>query len=541
MEGQNAGQNQEVNQDRRGGFGFGSILQMILIYYVITSLTSSLFASKDTQSKNVTPGYNNLLADHDIIDFSLYLSEDSTEKLIWHESGLTYDFDPSNNKEVLIKVDVTPSMLNNVTMLLLGEFTLHSLAKHKNFKVKKTKELTKWTTKSNPDKVNLLSGEVSKDTSTEKFLHWIPSIDVQIVHDTNYYKPFPPQIENKVEKEGFNYYPIIELSDFWVLKEHLVLINDTVTQLDLKLTFNIVWIYKYMMYTQFEQSQTVGNTYGLHSEGEFDIMKKMFLETNPYFLGLTMFISFIHMIFEFMAFKSEIEFWKGRESLKGLSTNLLLYNFIASIIIFFYLLDSGETSWAVWLPMGIGIFIDFWKITKGFDVKFSKTWPLITIKGKESHKEGGTNQLDNAAVKYLAYILIPVTIGYSIYGLYYYQYKSWLSWFIGTLASIIYTCGFIMMTPQLYINYKLQSVAHMPWKVLTYRALNTFIDDMFAFIIAMPTMHRLACLRDDVIFIVYLYQKWIYKVDPNRHYLDTETVEVKEEQKVSDEDQKKNN
>jgi hypothetical protein len=43
--------------------------------------------------------------------------------------------------------------------------------------------------------------------------------------------------------------------------------------------------------------------------------------------------------------------------------------------------------------------------------------------------------------------------------------------------------------------------------------LNTFIDDMFAFIIKMPTMHRLSAFRDDVIFFIFLYQRWIYRVD----------------------------
>lgn len=52
------------------------------------------------------------------------------------------------------------------------------------------------------------------------------------------------------------------------------------------------------------------------------------------------------------------------------------------------------------------------------------------------------------------------------------------------------------MTPQLFINYKMKSVAHMPWKVMVYKALNTFIDDLFAFIIKMPTMHRISCFRD---------------------------------------------
>jgi hypothetical protein len=72
------------------------------------------------------------------------------------------------------------------------------------------------------------------------------------------------------------------------------------------------------------------------------------------------------------------------------------------------------------------------------------------------------------------------------------------------------------MTPQLFINYKLKSVAHLPWRMLTYKALNTFIDDIFAFIIKMPTLYRLGCLRDDIIFFIYLYQRYIYKVDNKR-------------------------
>jgi hypothetical protein len=72
------------------------------------------------------------------------------------------------------------------------------------------------------------------------------------------------------------------------------------------------------------------------------------------------------------------------------------------------------------------------------------------------------------------------------------------------------------MVPSLYINYRLKSVAHMPGKALTYKFLNTFIDDLFAFTVKMPWLHRLATLRDDVIFFVWLYQGWKYKVDYKR-------------------------
>jgi hypothetical protein len=56
----------------------------------------------------------------------------------------------------------------------------------------------------------------------------------------------------------------------------------------------------------------------------------------------------------------------------------------------------------------------------------------------------------------------------------------------------------------------------MPWKTFMYKSLNTFIDDLFAFVIKMPWLHRLSCLRDDAVFFVYLYQRWIYPEDKRR-------------------------
>ena len=46
-------------------------------------------------------------------------------------------------------------------------------------------------------------------------------------------------------------------------------------------------------------------------------------------------------------------------------------------------------------------------------------------------------------------------------------YCSLLKWFCH--APFIDNTGFILMCPQLYINYKLRSVAHLPWKMLCYR------------------------------------------------------------------------
>jgi hypothetical protein len=83
-------------------------------------------------------------------------------------------------------------------------------------------------------------------------------------------------------------------------------------------------------------------------------------------------------------------------------------------------------------------------------------------------------------------------------------------------VNAVYAFGFLFMLPQLFVNYRLKSVAHLPWRAFMYKAFNTFIDDLFAFIITMPTAHRVACFRDDIVFIIYLYQRWLYPIDKNR-------------------------
>lgn len=109
-----------------------------------------------------------------------------------------------------------------------------------------------------------------------------------------------------------------------------------------------------------------------------------------------------------------------------------------------------------------------------------------------------------------------IILGGAGYSLLYTPHKSWYSWTIQTTVNGVYAFGFLFMLPQLFLNYKLKSVAHLPWRAFMYKAFNTFIDDLFAFIITMPTAHRVACFRDDVVFLIYLYQRYLYPVDPNR-------------------------
>ena len=103
-------------------------------------------------------------------------------------------------------------------------------------------------------------------------------------------------------------------------------------------------------------------------------MKEMYLETDFILFVVTAIVSLLHTIFEFLAVKHEIQFWKNVKSHKGLSLRTLNYSFFVSVIIFLYLLDN-ETSWMILMSTGVGIGVSFWKIVKTSKLTFKKTYP----------------------------------------------------------------------------------------------------------------------------------------------------------------------
>jgi len=257
------------------------------------------------------------------------------------------------------------------------------------------------------------------------------------------------------------------------------------------------------------------------NDDDQDSLKQAFLDTNPILLGVTIVVSIIHSIFEFLAFKNDIQFWRNRKSLEGLSVRSVFFNVFQSLIVLLYVLDN-ETNFVIRVSVFIGLGIEIWKIHKVVDVKIDYdnklfgVLPRPSISDKSTYVESDTKKYDRLAFRYLSWLLYPLLGCYAVYSVVYQEHRGWYSWVLSMLYGFLLTFGFIMMTPQLFINYKLKSVAHLPWRMLTYKALNTFIDDLFAFVIKMPTLYRIGCFRDDIIFLIYVYQRYIYRVDPRR-------------------------
>lgn len=346
------------------------------------------------------------------------------------------------------------------------------------------------------------------------------------------------------------YYPILFVNTFWQLRDHMTELNSTVKELPLHIDLNNLAYWKFSLYASIGEGQkqnqkaaASGGPKPAAGDGsEFEEFKRVLMDTNIYLLSTTAVVTVLHMIFEGLAFKSDISHWRNKKDNIGISFRTILANVFMQSIIFLYLVDNSDgTSYMILIGQGIGILLEAWKITKTVDVRIREaspeSWLPYKVTFEDKHKlsetEVKTKEYDQIAFRYLYMVAVPLLGAYAVYSLLYETHKSWYSFVITTLVGSVYAYGFLMMVPSLYINYRLkvgrpspadhhhidhfsQSVAHMPAKAMTYKFLNTFIDDLFAFTIKMPTLHRLATLRDDVIFFVYIYQAWAYKVDHTR-------------------------
>jgi hypothetical protein len=287
-------------------------------------------------------------------------------------------------------------------------------------------------------------------------------------------------------------------------------------------------------------------------QSDIDDLRRLIADTNVTLLGITMLASALHLLFEFLTFKNEVSFWKNNKDLTGLSVRSLFLDMLGQVIIVFFLIEKNSSLLMI-VPSACGCLIALWKCqratglalirvkdksqpcsiwnrlprTFGFEIQATR---LVIeqkksgeSKDENSRAESGKTDLyaltiecDRIATTKLSTVLLPLVLGYTLYSFMNEEHSSWYSWLITSASSAVYALGFVLMTPQLFLNYKMKSVAHLPWRVLVYKSLNTFIDDLFSFIIRMPTMARISCFRDDVVFFIYLYQRWLYPVDTSR-------------------------
>ncbi|EPS61974.1 hypothetical protein M569_12819, partial [Genlisea aurea] len=552
-----AGAGEGGRQQRQEPQGVGQMLKGIIRVAVFWYFISKFFGPKRAPTDSTTVQISNLFHKGETLDMWLYLSKKekfsdfgNERALYWHETNIPYAVWTADSTRTLsLKYYPSEDLKNNGTLYAHVFFARSGYPpdpKDPEYQplaaFGRTHPVVTYLKKSKDGKKKSLLGNSEENIDSEKapevteddhvddkedggaiewISYWKPNITINLVDDFSRYpqNAVPPTVFPylSIEPSTGNYYPTVFFNEFWLLRDKLIAINKTVKELPLDLEVGPISMTKWQMFLQIDQSFQIHRNYGSMLEGEADQLKRVFLEGNPYLLGVTMVVSLLHSVFDFLAFKNDIQFWNKNKSMEGLSAKSVVVNFFCQLIIFLYLLDN-ETSWMILASTGIGVCIEFWKIGKAMHIEIDRSGkiPKLRFRDRDSYAMNKTKEYDDIAMKYLSYVLFFLAACFSVYSLKYEQHKSWYSWILSSLTSCVYMFGFIMMCPQLFINYKLKSVAHLPWRQMTYRFLNTIIDDLFAFVIKMPTLHRLSVFRDDLVFVIYIYQRWVYPVDKKR-------------------------
>ncbi|KNC55582.1 uncharacterized protein AMSG_01848 [Thecamonas trahens ATCC 50062] len=332
--------------------------------------------------------------------------------LVWRASGLEYSFDAGNERKA------------NVTLALGAEWRVANTTAFAHiFAVKAgsgvdAKALQDGdaiqvvyplvTHKPPPkidDKVSLLAGggdefgaeevEAARESGADELAwvpYWSPQLPINVVVDHTVYGslaavPEPLRVKLQTVRNDEAYLPAVFVNTFWVLDSSRVVINESVDAVQLEMSVGPLSLMWWLLGSQMEESLATQSALTGGSSADGDMFKRIVLETNPWLLATTGVVTILHMLFDFLAFKNDIQHWRAKKSMRGLSVKSIGISLVFQIVILLYLLEN-DTTWMILISMAMGIAIEAWKLQKAlvFSWEPSRPWIPLRVTGKASYE-----------------------------------------------------------------------------------------------------------------------------------------------------------
>ena len=577
----NTNKNNNNREEQRGG----RVWKYLIIGFIVHILGTRLIKYfKNKNSAQNLPSVNNIFTNETKFDINFYLSDYDDYRLLKNKKPIYsildrkycyFGEDIVNETIYNIQLNITYNItkllklknLKNAGIYLFSELKLKNESEYNN-QIQKLKvdpreyyksqnilkyisDLKKLLLNSQIDEnMSPIETEATKSensTNTLSGLYYKPTFTFYFVKQNqkenilNFQKLYMMKFPVHVNLNQMNYFPINVLTDFWTLNSELLPINKTeMFNFTINLNYGYIRSYFFNQMLNIQINNKVMSSYGI--DGVQDMLVELLKNNSIPYLILLMTVNILHTIFSGFGFKEDISYYNNLEKLDGVYTKYIFLNIFSVFISFLYNIVQGA-NFLVIFEVFVGFIIEIWKLKMIYNISFNKFFPFIHFdyKIKYEIKEAESYQ-DFAVSMMIKFLLIPIGIIYLIYRLYYYKSSSIFMFIIEYIFFLLNIFGFILLTPQIYLNYKLQSVEHLPLKAFIFKFLNTIIDDLFAFAVKTPTLYRIFCFKDDVIFVIYLYQMWIYRHN-KRSDMKKKDEERKEKEKISDEaaNEKKNN
>uniref|UniRef100_A0A3B3WEW3 Lipid scramblase CLPTM1L n=1 Tax=Poecilia mexicana TaxID=48701 RepID=A0A3B3WEW3_9TELE len=324
--------------------------------------------------------------------------------------------------------------------------------------------------------------------------HWRPHLSITVMSEEFSFSKagLPSDVRRymRISQEGrrMTYLPLLLVNELTCRVKDLMVGRSSV-QLPLTVSYEGISLRTFRFWIHLHDIVYSLRQFGF-TEENIDEIKETLIGSNLYLLVLT-------LICEFLALKNDVCSWAKKKSMVGMSRKSVLWRCLGTLLIFLHLLE--ETSLLVLLPVGLGACVEVWKVFKVFKIQLSRRF-YVSL----DEEERKTVEYDMQASRYLSYLVYPLCISGAVFSLGYICQKKIIP-YVSVFPPGVYALGFLSMAPQLFINDK---------------GVNTLISDLcacasfFSSSVPFTSSHQLSCFRDELLFLLYLFQRSLFWIFP---------------------------
>lgn len=150
---------------------------------------------------------------------------------------------------------------------------------------------------------------VNDHAAKDDVLYWYPEIRISIVQKTDpisensLFSPLRKYISTTINES--KYFPIVYLNEAWRISEKRLTVDSlhSIQYYPLQIIVEPISFIRFQTSVHFSESLKINQSL-LGENEDIEQIKRLFSETNPYLLFVTIIVSILHTIFDFLAFKN---------------------------------------------------------------------------------------------------------------------------------------------------------------------------------------------------------------------------------------------